>query len=210
MRTAGILSMFYVLAILTCASTLTQASQITFDFSGRVTLINGPLASSFLVGDTVLGSYTFEQNVSDIDPSPNIGRYDNNLNYLSVEFLTAGHSFSFAGGPWGPDVSVFNDVDGGTYVTDQVFFYATTPLATEVVNGELVTAMEVDFMEFVYKPGISSMLTSDGLPLLPLAFPEGVVFLQTASGWTSIRLAPVPEPVTLLLLGLGAVIIKRK
>jgi hypothetical protein len=205
------LSMFIAGTLLSGPANRVDASVITAGFLATVSFVTGPHASSFVLGETVSGSYDIDTSVADTDPDPDVGRYPKEaLVSLRVVFGGGGSTFVAMGGPGIEGVAVFNDADeGGGLFTDQLFLFGWTPLSGEL-GGSPLLAMEVDLLDgFLGSP--PDMLVSDALPTTSLAFEEGTVFLiaEGETDWTEIEFAPVaaepvvPEPTTLGLLALG-------
>jgi len=198
-------------AMVLLAPVAAKAAPVTFAFSGTVTAVDAALAGEFSLGESVVGSYTFESTTPDADPGdPTLGIYDNAITAFSATFggdytVTQGldNDISVANGPPGNDVY-------------QVFL--TNPTAPTVAGlslGALFLGIgDID----------SNVFNSDSLPLTPPDLAEfesiiaGQIFLDSPGNQTLdfqlTSLTLVPEPSTLaaaaLALMMGMCCYRRK
>jgi hypothetical protein len=74
------------------------ATTVTFDFTGSLYSVDPTLAGSFAPGDSVVGSYTFDTDLIDQDPSdPTVGIYDSSSAYSvsAGSFTSTGSGYEF-------------------------------------------------------------------------------------------------------------------
>lgn len=198
-------SMSWVRMSIGCATVLlapvaAKAAPVTFSFTGTVTAVDAALAGEFSLGESVVGSYTFESTTPDSDPGdPTLGIYDNAITAFSATFggdytVTQGldNDISVANGPPGNDVY-------------QVFL--TNPTAPTVA-GLSLGALFLGIGDFE-----SNVFNSDALPLTPPDLAEfdfdisGAIFLDSpinqGMNFQLTSLTLVPEPSTLAFVALG-------
>lgn len=160
------------------AVTGAHAALVTVHFVGKVSSTSGPNASSFLVGETVSGHYTYDTSFADTEPAPNEGDYDvDALTSLRVEFHTSGRVYEARGGPGvSSSFNIFNDTNPAPgEFSDQIAILAWDGISG-MIGGVNLNVMEVGFQDFV-TGRIPTMLSNDGVPTGAFDFPEGYVFL---------------------------------
>ena len=71
-------------AVLGIGSSIAHDEIITFGFTGEVTEVPPEVASAFTVGDSVVGSYTFDSTAPDISSSDDGGQFSNAISSFSA------------------------------------------------------------------------------------------------------------------------------
>jgi hypothetical protein len=186
------------------------ATPITFTFTGTVASVAPALAGTFNTTQTLSGSYTFESSSPDLDPAdPTRGVYQSPLVPNALSFTIG----SYAGGRTGPamlgdQIRVFDNVSSQADVYN--------PAWRPALSGPNVGGLSPDTFVLQLPDLSQTAFSSDALPLTPpnlAAFGNGAfwgLFFQNQDGTqfglvegrlTSLELAPVPEPATVLLLG---------
>lgn len=193
-----------VLGLLVAAGAA-RADSIRIEFHGTVTGVSdavGSLDGAVGIGTVISGWYSYESGSADLDGRSTVGSYSISSAqfWIGTRLVEATYS---------SDLSIFNDIPDFSYADR----YAVTVREADSGGNEILEA--VDFTLF---DPIGSVFASDGLPLGP---PDVSSFSGQRSGtWrlysgTSVVsnvtfgvdelvLAPVPEPGTLALFGLGA------
>jgi hypothetical protein len=195
-----------LLCVLTCcviasAAPVAVAVPITFSFTGIVTNVDSPLAVEFSLGESVVGSYTFESTTADIDPGdPTTGHYDNAITAFTATF--------------GGDYTVTQGLDNDIFVADGLpgndvySLFLTNPTAPTVA-GLSLGALSIGLIDTD-----SSVFSSDALPLTPPNLSDfeidssGTIYLGSPNQTMDFQLTSltlVPEPTTLALATLGLV-----
>jgi len=194
---------------------------VTFAYTGIVTSLidtNGALDSSIFIGQSFSGSYTFDPTTPDITLSDEQGNYqwlNPSLRGFTADFFIGNYAFglspSFPSGavgvkdnaPFGP-INQLEDLyqaNGQLVQTSGPFF----PLPGGNPQGiwTIVLQNTTDL----------SVITSDALPIVPpdinlfemnrFSFQNNTAEIDIRGFLTSLNPAPVPEPATLSLLGIG-------
>jgi hypothetical protein len=160
------------------------------------------------VGDTITGYYTYESTTVDIEPSIYIGRYEHYSSPYGIN-LTAG-GFVFKTDPDNVNfiVSVVNA--GGTYTSDD--FVAVSNNNVNLPQGTVVEKISWNLSD-----STGTALSSDALPTTPPVLSDWQFNVLNISGgekgysfgiWGHVTSA-VPEPTTILLLGLGIIFLRK-
>jgi len=196
-----------VLLALSIISPSARAGFVTFAFEGEITSVrddNGLLGAAVEVGTPFSGVYTFDSATPDTDPNPRGGVYENAITDFSG--LVGGIPFE------GPGDSV-NTIeirdDWGDPPRDQYVVFIETTL----VGHELETLLGL--YDITGLPLVGTNLSS--VPPDPALFEYSVfrVFDSSEQLGISLRgdvtsLALVPEPATVIMLGLGTWLVSRR
>ena len=191
------------IALAVLVSTSADAQLVKFKFTGEVDDVGAGLSSEFTVGDTLSGTYTTDLSTLDSNGSPTEGSYDNPFTQLDVTF-SSGYAVSLNTSSGLKDTMIVND--------DPLDIYSV--LAS--VNGPAVsTNTPARFtINLLAGSGPSSFITSDALPAiapdLSLAdFRDGTLSFGSnfdpRVSFQVTSLTTIPEPSTLLLVGMGAI-----
>ncbi|MGE0820546.1 MAG: PEP-CTERM sorting domain-containing protein [Candidatus Binatia bacterium] len=196
----------------------THAGLITFAYTGEVTEVTGPaspFSNPITAGDSFSGSYTFDMNVADSDPSEGRGFYN--------QTAVPGTSFS---------VNFF----GETVLLPLSHIQVIVPTVTEIYNVFAETPsstpafpnFEFSLVGFIFHPLPAPAFVTEALPLLPpdlaqfstfrpfvLAGSDGTSSFRIQGSISSLNLNQVsalPEPSTWLLVvaGLGGIALRQR
>lgn len=188
----------------------TRASPITWEFAGEITRVSDPndfFGGAVIVGSPFSGSYTFESTTPDSDPDDaRFGLYDNAITSISGEvgnltFLGPFRSTNFPPGS-----------------TNFIWISNDPALDDYLVRSGINLLGETVDLEMLLVDGTGAMFRSDSLPLLPpdlgsLDTAGFSIFFESEASGFSIA-APltslVPEPGTLALIGLGALVLLKR
>jgi len=190
-----------VLSIGMFDAAVADATPITFNFAGNVASVDSSLGSTFSVGQTLSGSYTFESTTADSEVDPAFGLYGNALTTLS---FTIG-SYIGTLGVGASEFAVSNSPPPPTGIGD---FY---DLTADPVSGPSVGSDPPKTFALRVRDDTASALSSDALPVTPpdlAIFTSTTWFLLFDSGaqvggpLTSLTLA-IPEPSSLVLFIYG-------
>jgi len=179
-----------------------RANQHTFGVSGVVTSVDSPLGSQFAVGDTLQGTYTFDDADVDTYAPPDLGFYENPFISATVPFSN-GYSATYNSLATSKLILVDNAGNPDLY---EVFI---------PVNGPIVSGMSAQLFEFYLQDNQGAMLASDDLPTSPPNF----ALAESAKGFLRFGneqsqrfvyfdlVSLVPEPSTATLLGVIAALL---
>jgi len=197
------------------SATLAEAELISIGIEGRVTDVRGDLdliVGKIKVGDIITGTYTYDSSMSDSQPEGYWGAYEyktppNGISLAIDEFL-------FRTDPENVDfcITIYNNPPTAV-LFDQILVtsYSNLPLS----NGVVPRLIQIGFFNRGRGP-----LSSDALPVTaPVlsVWEDEAVYLSVGPGVrgavveadiTSAIL--IPEPATLLLLGLGGLALLKK
>jgi PEP-CTERM motif-containing protein len=199
-RTGLLTIVILSIGMLDAAVEETAAMPITFNFRGTVGSVDSSLSGTFSVGQPLSGSYTFESTTPDADPAdPAFGGYDA---VTALSFTIGSYAGTLNFPAISREIAVANDMSG---VGD---FY---DLTVQRVSGASVGSDQPNTFALRLLDSSASAFNSDALPLTPpdLAKFTSTWFLNFDSGaevggpLTSLTLATVPEPSSLLLLSSG-------
>ncbi len=158
MRIAKILAVFFVVLAL-CASSL-QAKDIEIKITAEVTYVDDRpnlLEGKINVGDIITGSYIYDSNTIDTNPSSSVGDYQHSTSPYGV-YLSAG-GFTFQ-----TDLSNVDFlVEIGDNVPSNLDFY----LFHSYNNLPLSNGVEVDHISWQLDDYSGTALSSTALPTTP-------------------------------------------
>ncbi len=181
---------------------------ITIQISGKVTYLHEDFLGINL-GDPIVGIYTYDSSVSDLDTAnPNFGEY-RNLNSLTGISVNIG-SYNFRTNPDNAQF-IIKILNSPSYDYYSVLSRVNSPLASY--------GRQVYEISWLLKDSTGTAISNDTLPMVPpnlLNFqnwPDSYFLIHVERNClikaeiTSAVL--IPEPTTLLLAGLGIVVIRK-
>jgi hypothetical protein len=190
--------------------TPTEAALVTIEIEAVVDSVDDPfgyLEGKIIVGDIITGSYTYDLSTPDTNPSLYVGDYEHHAPPCGI-FLTVS-GFEFRTDPTNVDflVEVVNNnagIDGYLLISDN-----NLPLP----NGTLVGGISWTLIDYT-KSAFSSTDLLTKAPVLDdwgfnrLSFGGGT----RASGYGIMGhvTSAIPEPATIVLLGLGGLLFGRR
>jgi PEP-CTERM motif len=186
---------------------VTEAVPVTWEFSGEIAIvtdIDNDLGGAITVGTPFSGSFTFESNTPDGNPSVAVGRYDNPVTAISGSI---GASAFTGSGAFGSQIGINDSPVGDT----DIFGLGVQNLIAPDFNG-------VFSFSLGYAGSSGTLLESDALPLFPAdldATDTAPVLFRWDRVGDDILIAGeltvlVPEPGSIALLALGAIAIARR
>ena len=188
-----------------------QATLIEINITAEIIGIDdrdGLLEGKITAGDIMTGSYIYESSCIDSSPSSTGGAYWYYSSPYGISLTSGG--FVFQTDP--DNVEFLIGVDDGTYGHD-------TYLLRSYNNLPLSNGVEVDHISWQLDDYSGTALSSDALPTTPPVLGDWQDnYLRITFGYkgystmgvdvTSVEL--LPEPATILLLGLGGLALLRK
>jgi hypothetical protein len=195
------------LAICLSASGVAQAIPVTFSFEGVVGFTPPSVSLGVASGTPIRGFYTFESTTPDLVPgtgaNASFGRYE--FNSLTIQFL--GNTYT-TGAVARKFIDVTNSVTLDSYSVDHTAVGSIPSLSGPSVNGLAPLAFQFN----ISGTGGNNLFDSDALPLVPPSLAStfvggvnngvcGSSICRANGGITS--LTAVPEPSSLMLMGLG-------
>ncbi len=161
------------------------------------------------IGDLITGTYTYDTDTPDSSPSPNVGRYEY-YGYPCGFFLTVG-GFEFVTDP--ADSYFFLEIGNDIYVDDY--------LVRSDRNLPLSNGTSVNNITWSLQDLSATALTSTELPTIAPVLEDWQVNHLSIGGGPGDRVGfslsghvtsavVIPEPTTVVLLGLGGVIFVQR
>jgi hypothetical protein len=187
-----------------------RADLFTFEFTGTVDGVDPALAGSFVVGDSLSGSYTFDSAV--------VARAGSNSTFAVFDALT---NVDFTLGMFGGSSSAASEiqVDNDPPAPD-VDRYGLVSRASDGLTGTAPAGFVLDLFGFRFDDTTNTVF-SDAL-VLPTSLSLGdftsnrfFVFYRDVTGapqivtgtFDTLGLRAVPEPSSLALMGLGSLVL---
>jgi hypothetical protein len=178
------------------------AGPITYTYTGLVTIVNPALAPTFSGGQTISGTFTYDDSGPDLNPNiTNVYTIATTANSAQI----GGYSVSGSG------FVNFNDFGIGDGVENIV----------SGLSGAPVAGLSPVSMAFTADGGASNLFNASGAGTLPLLIPafsnfttttfnirfgnpnDSILVFGTLTSLAVAQPAAVPEPGTMLLLGGG-------
>ena len=186
-----------------------HAALITFNFEGNVTSTGGIVSSDFSTSDKLVGSFSFDSNTPDRNPSQGGGYLLTQLSY------TLGHNSYFAiGDSASPRIEITsNSSTNPNTITNDLYRVFSVNNSGPSAGAQLPREFAIDISG-------QGKFPNDSLPLTPpslgnvlstnrrfaMSFVQPVGAVGAVSGeLTSLTLAPVPIPGAVLLFGSGLI-----
>ncbi len=204
-----IISMMAVICILAVGVPRARATLITIEITAVVDSVDDQgnyLEGQIEVGDIITGTYTYESTTPDSNPSSYIGHYWHYDPPAGISLMVGGFDFRTDPGNIEFLIGIVND---GTSGDDSYWLisYNNLPLS----NGTLV-----DSIGWQLNDPTGNALSSTDLPTTPPVLDDwqSIVGLRLEGDRAFIIGATVtsaiPEPATILLLGLGFLLLKKQ
>lgn len=200
----------FVLGMLLLSGGLAQAMPITIQFNGNVTSIGGYDAPSTKIqtGDTFIGTYTYDSSTIDSGG----GTYQHNSPY-GIDIFLGGFEFKTSPSHVGQFAVRIRDNVANYYGR---LFDAYGVQSDD--NSPLSNGVEISTISFGLSDSTHTALSSNALPLIaPVLGDWDSTSVQIYGIWNSLSIQGtvtqavlIPEPATLLLVGVGGVLLRRK
>ena len=203
-----IISMMAVICILAVGVPRARATLITIEIEAVVDSVDDQgnyLEGKINVGDIITGTYTYESTTPDSQPSSNRGDYWHYDPPAGISLTVGG--FNFTTDPCNISflVGISNDNPSG----DDVYWIESYN------NLSLSNGTPVDYIFWSLKDHTATALSSDALPTTPPVWndwQENVLRLEGDRKYfiDAHVTSAIPEPATILLLGLGGLFLRRQ
>ena len=186
-----------------------QAAPIVWGFEGRFTTFGTDYANAGLsIGDRLFGGVIFNSNTADLHPADNErGTYKSIFGFVAVPALQA--FWTFAGPNNTQRITVLNDAgqgQGTPFDFFEIFFRNTSfdtvlpnPTRLFFLNGRAGTGLFADDSLPTAPPAVSAFDS------LHFQYTDTMIVDGASATGVITRIAQIPEPSTLALLGLGLV-----
>ncbi len=199
-----------IIAAISLFASPARADVITFNFNGIWTSTATALSPLDFTGSTVSGSYSFDTNIPDANPSPTAAIYAALTNLTGA--VSGPNHFEF--GATSGNITIWDNNPSG-YAPPNAYAdqYGVGP-SGGTPSGGLSCCSFVKFMLGIYESGTDpSLFSNTTLPLVPPAPNQNAyiaVYLRPQAGGAAVpinfrltSLTAIPEPTSVLLLGSG-------
>lgn len=197
--------------ILVIGSSNLRAEMITIKIESKVLDVHYPgIAGLINVGDIVTGSYTYDSTIDDIYPDdPGVGVYKYNSPPNGIELTVNGYVFKTDADNVNFEIAILDNLGLKDYYI--IHSYNNLPVSmgsydyniTEIswqLEDDSRTAFSSDVL-----PTTAPVLENFYVGKINIEFGSGNMLFR--SEVTKVEL--IPEPCTILLLGLGAVLVRK-
>lgn len=211
MRHKIISLIFLVLCTLALCTQQAQAKLVTIEIEAVVDYVEDDfsyLEGKINVGDTITGWYTYDTSTPDSNPLPQVADYQHNTPSCGI-FLSVG-GFQFETDPTNVDflVEIINDyTSGGLHDSYGLISYNNLPLSNSAL---------VDGVSWWLRDSSANALSSIDLPTAPPVLGDWQLNRLRMHGERGRYIvdahvtAAIPEPATVLLIGLGGLFLRKK
>jgi len=187
-----------------------KAALITVEIEAVVDSVSDDgnyLEGKIKVGDIITGFYLYDSTTPDSNPSPYIGMYEHYTLPYGIKLSIGG--FVFQSDPDDVDFLVSVGNAGGPYSMDNYLIASRN-------NLSLSNGAPVDRISWQLDDPTGTALSSDALPTAPPVLDDwqSVFGLRISAdrmwGIDAHVTSAIPEPSTMLFLGLGTVLLKKR
>lgn len=206
-----------ILGIILLNGALAQAAPITIAIAGEVTYLNlgTALGDSVHVGDSFTGTYTYDSIASDSDSSVNRGVYQYNSPY-GINIALGGCEFKTDSAQMSGQFSI-SISDNYLVNADPVDMYSVNSYKNAALsNGRVVSYVGWELNDWTYT-ALSSTALPTTIPVLNQWNYNSMHIKLVGDYGGSLHILGtvthaeiIPEPATMLLLGAGGLLLRRK